>query len=78
MPSGGDREDSDAEDESEYQFSPTTALSALQQYRQKAVRSCMDWMVGVVERAVAEDSVDRIASCVQPQHVYRGGTWVYA
>jgi hypothetical protein len=45
------REDSDAEDDWQCQLTPTTAESALQQHREKVVRSCVEWMVGVVERA---------------------------
>ena len=64
------REDSDAEDDWQCQMTPTTAESALQQHREKVVRSCVEWMVGVVERAIAADCVDHIESCLQPQHVY--------
>ena len=72
--------DPDAEpaDDSECQMTPTTAQFALHQYREKEVRSCVEWMLGVVEQAVAADCVDRIESFVQPRHVYKGGTWVYA
>ena len=71
-------EDSDAEDDYTCQITPTTAQTALQQHREKAVRACVEWMVGVLEQAIATDGADRIESCVQPQHVYRGGRWVYA
>ena len=58
-------------------MTPTTAKAALHKYRTKVVQSCVDWMVAAVERAIAEDSVDRLASTVQMQHVYRRGTWMF-
>ena len=72
------REDSDAEDDWTKQMTPTTAETALQQHRAKAVRLCVEWMNDMVERAIASNSTGRIESCVLAQHVYRRGTWVYA
>jgi hypothetical protein len=70
-------EDSDAANDWQRQMTPTTAEKSLQSYRSKVVQSCMEWMLCAVEQAIAEDSVDRIVSTVQLQHVYQRGTWMY-
>ena len=59
-------DDSDP-DENPQQMTPTTAETVLQQYRRKAVQSCVDWMLCAVERAHAAGTVDRAQFTVVPQ-----------
>jgi hypothetical protein len=58
-------------------LTPTTAGKPLHRYRTKVVQSCVDWMLCAVEKAIAENTVDSIASTVQVQQVYRRGTWTH-
>ena len=69
-------DDSDP-DETPQQMTPTTAETVLQQYRRKAVQSCVDSMLCTVERAHAAGTVDPRHFIVVPQHVYFRGVWVW-
>ena len=69
-------DDSDP-DENPQQMTPTTAETVLQQYRRKAVQSCVDSMLCSVERAHAAGTVDPRHFIVVPQHVYFRGVWVW-